>query len=152
MQERAIDKMRRVAALKRAELPEKEKKYNASSKARLIKILEKKLKTSFIGALSQFEEFFGRALWGHGKDDEDRTQDEKEFYEMWQQCRTNILNNGNNQIRAIENELQQYEVSWQRYQNRLIVPQPQPCTKENVEQLDKMVEYYNKKEGKDARS
>jgi hypothetical protein len=39
------------------------KKYEDDSKARLKKIISTKLRTSFIGALSSFEETFGR-IWG----------------------------------------------------------------------------------------
>src|SRR4051812_9859758 len=115
------DKMTRVKAVRDAERPEMERRYKEASKQRLLRTIEKKCKTLMIGALAQFEQIFGRDLWGYGKDDSDKTQEELIAYELWQKCRTNILNNGNNQIRAIDNEVQNYEVKWLRYQLNLPV-------------------------------
>lgn len=94
------------------------KKYNESSRRRLLKILETKFKTSFIGALSQFEESFGH-LWGHHKNDEDLTPDELHWKQIWESVRTNVLNNGNNQIRATHNELANHTITWNRYEVNL---------------------------------
>lgn len=108
------DRMNRVISTRKEEAEVATSKYNESSQKRLFKILEKKLQTSFIGALSQFEEAFG-ALWGKNKDDSELTQDERQALILWNEVRTNILNNGNNQIRAVYNELNQYTISWNRH-------------------------------------
>jgi len=94
------------------------KRYNESSKKRLLKILETKFKTSFIGALSSFEESFGH-LWGHHKDEADLTPEELEWKKIWDSVRTNVLNNGNNQIRATHNELVNHTITWNRYEIKL---------------------------------
>lgn len=107
--------MRAVAAQRKGENVLKSQKYNESSKKALIKILETKLKTSFIAPLSHFEQSFG-FLWGHGKKESELTTDELNYRAIWNAIRTNVLNNGNNQIRAIQNELAQYTVTWNRYQ------------------------------------
>ena len=53
-----------LKALKKKMQEESQQRYLDESKRRLGKIVETKLKTSFIGALSQFEQEFG-FLWGH---------------------------------------------------------------------------------------
>jgi hypothetical protein len=108
-------KMERVANTRKVEAEVAQKQYNESSSKSLFKILEKKLQTSFIGALSQFEQQFG-ALWGHRKDESELTPVELEWRHKWEEARTNILNNGNNQVRAIQSELAQYTITWNRYQ------------------------------------
>lgn len=60
-------------------------------------ILRKKIQTTMIGALARFEEGFGY-LWGHNQDS--LTPKQLEFKNMWDKVRTEILNNGNDQIRA----------------------------------------------------
>lgn len=100
-------------------------RYLEASRRRLGEILEKKLRTTFIGAISAIEESaFGR-LWGHGLRPEERTADQQKWYDVWQQVRTKILNNGNNQLRAVHNELSLYQVEWLRYRTVLPVIPPQ---------------------------
>lgn len=84
------------------------------SKKRLMQNLEKKFKTTMIGALSRFEKQFG-FLWGHGKDPRDLTAKEREFLELWTQTRTEVLDNGNNQLRIASEEVAQYTVAWEKY-------------------------------------
>jgi hypothetical protein len=58
-----------------------------------------------IGALSKFENTFGY-LWGQHKNyDEALTEKELHFENMWQDVRNNILNHGNQQIRALQNDI-----------------------------------------------
>lgn len=95
------------------------------SKKRLQRILERKLKTSFIGALSKFEAVFGR-LWGHGKDRADLTESEIRFRSLWELARTEVLNNGNNQIRAVQQELDLYTINFDGYQAILIPAEGEP--------------------------
>lgn len=95
------------------------KNYEADSKMRLMTILEKKIKTSFIGAISQFESHFG-ALWGHGKLEHQLTEQEKLWRERWNIARTQILNNGNNQVRAVQQELSEYTMRWDAHSITLI--------------------------------
>jgi hypothetical protein len=112
------NKMRRTSHARVGELAEQADRRAEKSKQRLINILDKKFKTTFIGAISSIEAEFG-FLWGQDKAPGDRTRTEQEWYERWQRARTNILNNGNNQFRAIQNELQQYMVDWQGYKMQL---------------------------------
>lgn len=92
--------------------------YSNSSRERLGKITKKKLTTAFIGSISAFETKFG-FLWGHNE--EDPTPEQLAMRPLWEEVRTFILNNGNNQIRALEQELTQYTVTWNRYRMTLPV-------------------------------
>ena len=73
-----------------------------------------KIKTSFIGAISQFEENFG-ALWGHNKFDNELTENNKKFRVIWEKVRAAILSNGNNQIRKLEKESERYHIKYVGY-------------------------------------
>lgn len=108
------DQMARVVASREPERIASQQRYDESSSNRLRSILEKKLQTSFIGALSQFETAFGD-LWAHRRDESELTEDELYYRQKWNEVRTLILNNGNNQIRAIHNELTQYTITWNRF-------------------------------------
>lgn len=61
-------------------------------------ILTKRFQTTMIGALFEFEKAFGY-LWGQNKDEQDLTDRELDFLEIWDRTRNQILNNGNNQLR-----------------------------------------------------
>jgi hypothetical protein len=56
----------------------------------------------FIGALARFEEFFGAAWGPRPARAEECTPDQLAWREVWERCRTEVLNNGNNQNRAVE--------------------------------------------------
>ena len=73
--------------------------YKKLSKKRLNTIIKKKIMTSLIGSLSRFEKYF--RVDGESKE--------------WQDCRNEILTNGNNQIRALEKELEEYDIVWNRH-------------------------------------
>jgi hypothetical protein len=66
--EQMYDKMRRVAQVRSDEPAIREEKRREESKRKLKNVIERKFKTTFIGALSFFEQEFG-SLWGHGKQD-----------------------------------------------------------------------------------
>lgn len=89
-------------------------KFAEEARKKLDSIISKKMNTTFIGALSSFEKAFG-FLWGFGKKDSEKTDEEKELYNIWQNVRTEVLNNGNNQLRALRNELQNHTISWNRH-------------------------------------
>lgn len=95
-------------------------KYKESSKNRLEQIIVKKMKTTFIGALSQMEEHFGQ-LWGHGLPAHVCTEEQLKVREAWLRLRNNVLNNGNHQLRTLSMELQQYDIVWNRYTMQLPV-------------------------------
>jgi hypothetical protein len=102
------------AARSKAEAEGAAHRYREASRARLLKILKRKHTTAFIGALAAFEAAFGR-LWGHGTDPRALTADEAAWRAVWEECRNQVLNNGNAQARAVETELAQYTVVWDRY-------------------------------------
>ena len=120
MEETQFDKLLRVTKSREKEKEAAALSYEESSKRRLIRILEKKFQTTFIGCLSAFEEAFGY-LWGHKKLETELTPAEKRAFAAWSEVRHRILNNGNNQLRAIKNELQQYKTTWERHQIKLVV-------------------------------
>ena len=93
----------------------KDTKYKEKSKKRLSNILSTKMKTSFIGAISSCEKNFG-FLWGHGKDEAELTEQELQMREIWENVRAEILDNGNSQLRASINEVNNYTVHWNRFQ------------------------------------
>lgn len=97
-----------------------EDKRLEACRRRLDKIISTKIRTSFIGALAQFEENFG-FLWGQGKLEDSLTEEEKEMRTLWDQTRTAVLNNGNTQLRASQNEIANHVVSWNRYHMDLVV-------------------------------
>jgi hypothetical protein len=106
-----------------------EETYREGSKKRLIKNLEKKFKTTMIGALAAFENNFG-ALWGHGQ--EELTDDQKQFRKIWEETRTEILNNGNSQLRIAQEEIAQYTMTWNRYHVDFVIkPDNQKDNQEN---------------------
>jgi len=108
---------------------ENKDKYLENSKKRLEKIISTKIRTSFIGAISTFEEAFG-FLWGHDNPD-NLTEEEEIMKEVWEKARTSILNNGNNQIRSVKNEIECNTVHWNRYSVSIPVQQQQEEEKEN---------------------
>lgn len=87
------------------------------SNDRLLKIVEKKLTTTFIGDIAKIEEIFG-FLWGGDKHENDMTDEEYDWFVKWKVLRNKILDSGNSQIRAIKKELSQYNIQWNRYQHR----------------------------------
>lgn len=95
-------------------------KFENNSKKRLIANITKKFQTTMIGALSQFEAEFGY-LWGMGNSIDSLTQEQRVWYDVWQKVRTEILNNGNSQLRACLEEIAQYTMTWNRYQTQFII-------------------------------
>lgn len=106
--------------------------YLKESKKRLNTIIDRKMQTTFIGALSAFQNKFG-FLWGdesynYTEETEKLLEELKKIglgedycYQIWMECREKVLNNGNNQMRAINNELEQYTIEWNRYRLNLPV-------------------------------
>lgn len=97
-----------------------DKKYEAHSKSMLKKHVETKFKTTMIGALSKFEELFG-SLWGHGLREEELSEQQLQFRDSWQLARTEILNNGNNQLRAAQSEIDQYTIRFNKNEYNFII-------------------------------
>lgn len=107
-----------------------EARYEDESRKRLGRIIDKKIMTSFIGAVAKFEEFFGH-LWGHGLSlDQELSESENRNLELWNECRNEVLNNGNSQKRALQTELLLYTIKMNRCRARLL---PKPLTKKDEE-------------------
>jgi hypothetical protein len=88
--------------------------YKDNSKRRLLNNLKKKFDTTIIGSLAAFEDRFGE-LWGHGFPVEELDEDQLYWREVWADTRSKILDNGNANLRAAQNEIAQYTLSWNRY-------------------------------------
>ena len=89
------------------------KKKNSKEKLRLN--LEKKIRTTMIGLIDKIEKYFGED-WGHGLKEEECSDNQLDKYEIWQQCRQEMLDLGNKQIRASSSELDLYDVEFKGYQ------------------------------------
>ena len=92
--------------------------YKESSKKRLMDNISKKFKTTMIGAIARYEAAFGE-LWG--QDTDNPSEEQQELRRVWEEVRTDILNNGNSQLRAALEEIAQYTMSWDKYKTNLIV-------------------------------
>jgi hypothetical protein len=92
----------------------KEESYKDNSKRRLLNNLKKKFDTTIIGSLAAFEDRFGE-LWGHGLPIGELDEDQLYWREVWADTRSKILDNGNANLRAAQNEIAQYTLSWNRY-------------------------------------
>lgn len=93
-------------------------RYAEQCRQRLDHIISTKIRTTFIGAIDQFEKSFG-FLWG--SDTEDKTDSQQEMYQLFLQARTNILNLGNRELRAAKNEIANHSIQWNRYQTEFQV-------------------------------
>ena len=93
---------------------DRETHYKDNSKRRLLNILKKKFDTTIIGSLAAFEEKFGD-LWGHGLAMNDLDEDQRYWRDVWMETRSKVLYNGNSNLRAAQNEIAQYTLSWNRY-------------------------------------
>lgn len=102
--------------MKRESEARQKAKYKVDSKERLKKISSKKIQTTMIGALDSIEKHLG-FLW---EEDEEGRCDAglREIYEI---VRQEILDRGNDQIRNLITELEQYDIEWLRYQLKLQV-------------------------------
>lgn len=112
---------------KRALVAQREQQYKEGSRDRLKVIATKKIKTTMIGALSSIEKKFG-FLWGlddEGKDTgKPLSPEEQHLKEVYDELRSEILDTGNNQIRNLSTEIEQYDVSWNRYHMTLpVIPE-----------------------------
>ena len=93
--------------------------YKEKSKDRLAKNCKKKIQTTMIGALSSIEDHLG-FLWGH-KSDESLSEEQEKMRLVYEELRSEILDKGNTQMRNIDTELTQYDVTWNRYQYQIPV-------------------------------
>jgi len=102
-----------------------EDNYNNRSSTRLLQIGSKKIRTTMIGCIAEMEKAFGSLWGGSTRQLEEMTEEERNWYELWQIVRKNMLNLGNNQIRAFQNELNEYTITWNRHTYDMPVKGPQ---------------------------
>ena len=86
-------------------------KYKEVSKDRLFQIGKKKVQTTMIGALDTIEKSFG-FLW---QTEGEPTQEQVQLKSIFENARSEILDRGNTQIRNLEAEISNYDISWKRY-------------------------------------
>lgn len=109
------EKEKELAALRRVQKDIRNGRIAHDSKERLKKIAQRKFRTCFISALSEFESQFGVSLWGHGLLEEEMTPEQIDNRAIWEQVRKNILDKGNAQSRALGMEIDLHHVEFQGY-------------------------------------
>ena len=101
----------------------REQRSRDASHDALLKHAKKKIQTTMIGSLSDVEEFFG-FLWGFGTSDLELTEEQKHMKSIYEEVRAKILDRGNTQIRDLELEFINYEISRKKYFIKLPVAKP----------------------------
>ena len=101
----------------------REDRFKEVSRDALFKASKKKIQTTMIGALSTIEEHFG-FLWGLDSDEEKLTPEQKHVRSIFEDIRAKILDRGNTQIRNLESEFVNYEISKKKYFINLPVAKP----------------------------
>jgi len=102
--------------LKREGEARQKAKYKIDSKERLKKIAAKKIQTTMIGALDSIEQHLG-FLWDEDEDGKVNSA----LQDAYDLVRQEILDRGNDQIRNLNTELDQYDIEWLRYNLKLKV-------------------------------
>lgn len=115
-QNRLIVENRKIKMAEQKKLNEQKRKLYAEK--RLEHNIIKKIKTTMIGALASFEDGFG-FLWGIDLDYEELDGDQLELRESWEEIRREILNKGNMQIRAAQDELSEYNAEWTGFTEKI---------------------------------
>lgn len=105
------EELRQMIAERKRVMDENNRLY---SKKRLADNMQKKIKTTMIGALSCFEDFFGE-LWGIDKAEEELTKEEMDYRDLWEKVRYEVLNKGNKQSRIAVEEIEEYTIMWNKY-------------------------------------
>ena len=101
----------------------RESRYKEVCRDKLFKAAKKKIQTTMIGALSTIEETFG-FLWGMDVPDEERREEHRKIQELYEDARAKILDRGNTQIRNLELEFVNYDISRKKYNISLPVVKP----------------------------
>ena len=109
------EKEKELAALQRIQKDVRSGRIARDSRERLKKIAQKKFRTCFISALSEFESKFGVLLWGHGLSENEITSEQHANRVIWDEIRKNILDKGNAQSRALGMEIDLHHVEFQGY-------------------------------------
>lgn len=110
-----MDTIDRLADLRKQQLNDSKINRNEKNKDRFKNICKKKFQTCFIFPIAEFEEEFGKELWGMGLEDNELTNEQKLNKVKWSQLRKNVLDKGNAQLRAFLNEIELYQISYVGY-------------------------------------
>ena len=102
----------------------REERYKDISRDKLFKASKKKIQTTMIGSLSTIEEQFG-FLWGFDIPESERTVEQKKIHEIYEDTRAKILDRGNTQIRNLETEFINYDITRKKHFINLPMAQPQ---------------------------
>lgn len=102
----------------------REQRSKDASHDALLKHAKKKIQTTMIGSLSDIESFLG-FLWGFGEPDSQLSEEQKHMKEIYEEVRAKILDRGNTQIRDLELEFINYEISRKKYYIKLPVQNPE---------------------------
>jgi hypothetical protein len=100
----------------------RESRNKEVSRDKLFKMSKKKIQTTMIGALSTIEENFG-FLWGLSISEGERSEEQKRIQELYEDARAKILDRGNTQIRNLESEFINYDITRKKYLINLPVSQ-----------------------------
>jgi transcription termination factor Rho len=92
----------------------RESRHKDLSRDKLFKAAKKKIQTTMIGALSTLEESFG-FLWGRDIEESERSEEHRKIQELYEEARAKILDRGNTQIRSLENEFVNYDITRKKY-------------------------------------
>lgn len=92
--------------------PGKDDLIKHQSKQRLKSTVDTRIKTAMIGSLSSIEKHFGKLF---GYNEENLTPQQKEWKNIFEEMRSEILDKGNAQIRAFESDLSSYDVTFNRF-------------------------------------
>lgn len=108
------------------------KAYKEKSRELLKELTEKLFKTTMVAAISKLEEEFGE-LWG--ADGSSVTSEMLEFKKKFEIVRKHIFDTGHAQIDKMHDELDNYEVFWNRYVLKMPV-KPRTGDLKDVEMKD----------------
>lgn len=89
---------------------DQDKLYKEQSKDRLEQTINKRIRTTMIGALASIEKHFS-FLW----DDSLPEEIKDKHLQIYDSLRREILDRGNDQIRITKGEIANFEVNWLKY-------------------------------------
>lgn len=90
------------------------KKPKSPKDLELLTNTKRAITTAFIGAIAEFEKSFGY-IWGQNQ--QELTENQKKFLDLWRKIRLNIMNLGNEQCRIMEREFEKFDI---KYEGRFI--------------------------------
>ncbi len=115
-----LEKDKNLLAIRNKSRTDRKDRIKVDSKDRLKEIAKKKFETCFIFCIAEFENAFGRELWGHGLQDNELTDTQLKNKDSWMKLRKDILNKGNTQRRALVAEIDLHNVEFEGYRMNLI--------------------------------